>query len=516
MDGLCESVITRNIIHTQGQNAIMIEKWDYPIPDETLAAIAQQESEFNIDVTRPENPYIPFREIRTIDIKNNTLHFGNVNLVLVADSELNDVLLMKNNFIQTSYPESNPSGLTIESICLTCDNMSYPAMDIVFQYNCVYNDSASEFFIQYYDFLLGEWVYYGSHNSNFLDLGGYHFNEDTGEYNLNWESPLIDAGDPDNDGDGLYWYEGDITDQDPDVTRLDIGAKSFEITHGDVDNNGSIEILDVVIITDLILHPGTGLNSERSAADYNADGVIDVLDQVAIIACVIDNECLWIEREFASSGHGQIVVNRSENLNRGSGEDFIVSVESSEDIRGLQFEFSLSSQEELVSIQKLPVSDPLELEYSVNNNHVIVLLYPISGYSIPSGYHELLSIDTESINRGSSPSTPEIENIVLAGKYGNRISLDNSIEQPSEISLSTFPNPFNPETTIQYIILVDSHVSLKVYDISGRHMTELVNRIEQAGHKSVTWDATDYASGIYFVKLVTPNYSKTQKVMLLK
>ena len=55
-----------------------------------------------------------------------------------------------------------------------------------------------------------------------------------------------------------------------------------------------------------------------------------------------------------------------------------------------------------------------------------------------------------------------------------------------------------------------------VYDLAGRQVTELVNANQTAGIRLVRWNGDQYASGVYFVKLVTPEYTETQKIMLLK
>jgi hypothetical protein len=79
-----------------------------------------------------------------------------------------------------------------------------------------------------------------------------------------------------------------------------------------------------------------------------------------------------------------------------------------------------------------------------------------------------------------------------------------------------YPNPFNPTTTIQFDLPEDINVLLEVYDISGRIVEELHSRTMQAGYHSITWNATMYSSGIYFVKLHAGSFHHTQKLMLVK
>ena len=71
-------------------------------------------------------------------------------------------------------------------------------------------------------------------------------------------------------------------------------------------------------------------------------------------------------------------------------------------------------------------------------------------------------------------------------------------------------------TTIQYELPVDAAVNIIAYDLQSRIAAELVSGMKPAGYYTLNWDASDYASGIYFVKLMTAEFTKTQKLMLVK
>jgi hypothetical protein len=84
-----------------------------------------------------------------------------------------------------------------------------------------------------------------------------------------------------------------------------------------------------------------------------------------------------------------------------------------------------------------------------------------------------------------------------------------------------YPNPFNPSTSIQYYIPSSSEVKIEVYNLLGSKITSLFEGKQSAGNHTVTWNGTDrygnpVASGIYFYKLSTPNFSETKKMMLMK
>tara|TARA_Y100000748_G_scaffold285312_1_gene267755 strand:+ start:2282 stop:5176 length:2895 start_codon:yes stop_codon:yes gene_type:complete len=79
-----------------------------------------------------------------------------------------------------------------------------------------------------------------------------------------------------------------------------------------------------------------------------------------------------------------------------------------------------------------------------------------------------------------------------------------------------YPNPFNPVTKLSFSIDVPSGVFLEVYDISGKLVDNIASGFYQSGLHEVEWNASDLASGMYFVHLVKGNERLTQKVMLLK
>ncbi|HTR82738.1 MAG TPA: T9SS type A sorting domain-containing protein [Bacteroidota bacterium] len=79
-----------------------------------------------------------------------------------------------------------------------------------------------------------------------------------------------------------------------------------------------------------------------------------------------------------------------------------------------------------------------------------------------------------------------------------------------------FPNPFNPSTQIQFAVPRAGAVSLKVYDVLGREVATLVDQELAASSYSVTWNAGNAASGVYFYRLVAGSYSETKRMVLMK
>ena len=80
----------------------------------------------------------------------------------------------------------------------------------------------------------------------------------------------------------------------------------------------------------------------------------------------------------------------------------------------------------------------------------------------------------------------------------------------------SYPNPFNPNTTISFQIKQFSNVNINVYDINGRIIANLFNGFKSAGEYSINWNAANIPSGTYFLNMSTNSFSSTQKLMLIK
>jgi PKD repeat protein len=82
--------------------------------------------------------------------------------------------------------------------------------------------------------------------------------------------------------------------------------------------------------------------------------------------------------------------------------------------------------------------------------------------------------------------------------------------------MQNYPNPFNPETIISYSIANPGFVLLKVYDMLGREVQTLVNEFQSAKRYSISFDASDLSSGVYFYKLQAGDFLEFKKMILIK
>lgn len=81
---------------------------------------------------------------------------------------------------------------------------------------------------------------------------------------------------------------------------------------------------------------------------------------------------------------------------------------------------------------------------------------------------------------------------------------------------NNYPNPFNPSTVIKYNVPKQSKVAIQVFDVLGREVATLVNEVQSAGSHEVTFNASKAASGVYFVRMTSDGFVKSQRMLLLK
>tara|TARA_R110002124_G_scaffold286888_1_gene469050 strand:+ start:1409 stop:6949 length:5541 start_codon:yes stop_codon:yes gene_type:complete len=114
-------------------------------------------------------------------------------------------------------------------------------------------------------------------------------------------------------------------------------------------------------------------------------------------------------------------------------------------------------------------------------------------------------------NGGLTAESQEVVNVEII------VSTETNIEIPSSVKLEqNYPNPFNPSTTIKFGLPEAGNVQLEVYNMLGQKIVELVNGRKNAGWHTISFDASQLASGIYIYRITSGNYVKTNKMLLIK
>ena len=109
------------------------------------------------------------------------------------------------------------------------------------------------------------------------------------------------------------------------------------------------------------------------------------------------------------------------------------------------------------------------------------------------------------------------DSITIAVKIDHPLSIDenNGIIRHTRLD-ANYPNPFNPTTNIRYTLARKEKVTVIIYNLLGRQVERLVNKVQSPGRYTITWDAGKFASGVYLYRLQTKDYVKTRKMMLIK
>ena len=114
-----------------------------------------------------------------------------------------------------------------------------------------------------------------------------------------------------------------------------------------------------------------------------------------------------------------------------------------------------------------------------------------------------------------------VENPTITLYAGEVLSAESNFIPSQYILYQNHPNPFNPVTTLRYDLPEDAMVSITIYDMMGRIVSNLVSSQQNAGYKSIQWNATNNAgqpvsAGIYLYEIQAGEFRETKKMVLLK
>ncbi len=122
-------------------------------------------------------------------------------------------------------------------------------------------------------------------------------------------------------------------------------------------------------------------------------------------------------------------------------------------------------------------------------------------------YYKVTAVDK---NGNEGEASPEV---IVTGVTD--VAEENT--SPKEFLLSqNYPNPFNPLTVISYQLPISGYVTLKLYNVLGEEVATRVDEFQEAGYKSVRWEASELPDGIYLCRLTAGSYSAAIKLVYMK
>ncbi len=233
-------------------------------------------------------------------------------------------------------------------------------------------------------------------------------------------------------------------------------------------------------------YPGND-NMQEAAGDLNDNGHPDIADLVRFINII--NGFIYPKVD-AAAGQASFYM-----------DDGIVHVNSDVEIGGALVRIAHSGE-----IGTLVTSNGMDILYHDAEGVLTVLIYSTSSKRIPAGSQTLFTLDGAGAITDVSAS--DVYGELMQSRIGPPLPDAFRVEQ-------NYPNPFNAKTLIKFDLPKESDVAINIYSITGR-LVETLKSHFNAGEQSVTWDASNMASGIYFAKVTSEQNSRTVKMTLLK
>jgi len=284
-----------------------------------------------------------------------------------------------------------------------------------------------------------------------------------------------------------------LGDGKPDPLRLvDFWNGGIDIVCADsIDARGDINLNQIAYeIADAVLYSNyfvmglsvfdVNLEGQIAASDVNADGLtLTVADLVYLIRVVV-GDALPYPKEVTSASANYIHTSNG-----------IMSVNNG---------VAIGAAYVVVEGNAVPqlLADDMEMKYNFDGTNTRILVYSIAGGSFSGDF---LNVQGDLVS------------IEMATREGSPV---NATLIPTEYSLKqNYPNPFNPKTTIVASMAEAGDYELSIYNVNGRKVASFSGQ-SSAGQFEIDWDASEMASGLYFYRLVTENFTDTKKMVLLK
>ncbi|RKX21272.1 MAG: hypothetical protein DRP35_04695 [Candidatus Zixiibacteriota bacterium] len=262
---------------------------------------------------------------------------------------------------------------------------------------------------------------------------------------------------------------------------VDIACADELDARGDVNlNEIGYEIADAVLFSNYFVYGLSvfwNIPGQQAATDVNADGLsLSVADLVYLIRVVVGDALPYPKLNPESATYA---------VDNGT----------------LRVSSEMGAASVIVEGNTVPtlLADNMEMRYNFDGTNTRVLVYSMEEGAKFAGDFLNVNGNVVSIEMATYEGTP------VAAK-----------EIPANYSLKqNYPNPFNPKTVMAFDMAKAGNYDLTVYNVAGQQVSQFSGQAE-AGTVNVEWDASNMASGIYFYKLNTNNFSDTKKMVLLK
>ncbi len=252
---------------------------------------------------------------------------------------------------------------------------------------------------------------------------------------------------------------------------------------GDVNQDGSVDVLDIVSTVSYILGNSHFDETQLYLADFNQDGIINVLDIVQMVIILMESSSSQFNRKNCYP-----ITNPQINIENGQ-----VNLSCGGHVAGI--ELDVTGEFKLTHIPH---------NWNIHYNENKILLFSEDGLPLNSEvlfeYEGELMINSNILSDWESHRSIAEVNIV-----DKEFSLDNA-----------YPNPFNPQTKLEYSLNASSNVEIYITDVMGRKIETIFSGQKSMGTHHCVWNASGFASGMYFAHLRVEQQIVSKKLIFVK
>jgi|GEM_PF-3148772 len=166
----------------------------------------------------------------------------------------------------------------------------------------------------------------------------------------------------------------------------------------------------------------------------------------------------------------------------------------------------------------LELRKPAEVSFAYDQN--IENPGKLGVYYLHNGEWEYIGGEIDPATNTIKTRTKNLGYFVL--KSGAHPDTPEKLKIPAEFALyQNYPNPFNPITQVKYGLAEETTVNISVYNLLGQRIATLVDKSQSPGYHTITWDATNdfgspVSSGVYFIRIRTPEFTAHKKMVYLR
>ncbi len=357
-----------------------------------------------------------------------------------------------------------------------------------------------------------------------------------------------------NDGDKMNFTLTDMHALDSEGNHIDfecIGGSTaikmgITVFPGDANNDSTVNMDDLDTVLDFYgekgpARPGATMNfipqlcdpwSNPLSTHGDCDGNGEINTRDVIVICwnyglnTFDTNKIALKQQSRTEER-PILIPRIQHLSENT---FIVKTfTGSTKIRGISFDIKYDSDKfELVS------SKPGEM---IAGNSDVIFFQKGNSVAICGKHVNILTDETQSLcdfsfkvldDQLESQIPFKVDDITGIDHSGNLYTVEahetwfEKFYISEDFTMEAFslsqnsPNPFNPVTSIPFSLGKESEVTLAVYNIAGEKVATLADNRFSAGSHNVSWEASGYASGVYFYRITAGEYTETKKMILIK